>query len=251
MKPGGQIIRKTRIAAATAVLALMTNQPQIAAPETGDASRIADLLSDAENQASLLKSDLGTLSFFASSETGWQSHVGIVSAYKEHIGALRSQAAKLDAARRDASRWQQTTIDRIVPLLQEFAASAEAAIGALDKNPASLNNSDYKQYVKLNADLAGEFSSLIGTWMNYGRTREELGQVAGKIGAPAAPIHSTPCPTADGLYGAPAVEPGRVPNSLGCEAPAAFRSSAVVMRVILSSPARAASAGKSSSGTSW
>ena len=178
------MIGKTRIAAATVVLALMTNQPQMAAPETSNTAQVAKLLSDAEDQASLLKSDLGTLSFIASSQTDWQSHAGIVGAYKEHIGALRSQAAKLDTARRDASRRQQATIDRIVPLLREFAASAEAAVAALDKNPASLNDSDYKQYVKLNADLADEFSSLIATWVNYGRTSEELAQVAAKIGVP-------------------------------------------------------------------
>jgi hypothetical protein len=166
--------RKARIAGLTIVLALLVIRPQMAAPEGGGTSQVTQLLSDVESKASLLKSDLSTLDFFASSQLGWQSHAAIVAAYKEHIGALRNQAAKLDGARKDASRWQKTTIDQIVPLLQEFAATAEATIGAIDKNPAGLNSDDYKQYVKLNADLSGEFSTLIGTWVNYARTRDEL-----------------------------------------------------------------------------
>lgn len=180
------------------MLALLADRPQMAAPEAGDTFQVAKLLSDVERQASLLKSDLSTLDFFASSQLGWQSHAGIVAAYKEHIGALRNQAARLDGALKDASRWQKTTIDQIVPLLQEFAATAEATIGAIDRNPSGLSSNDYKQYVKLDADLAGEFSTLIGTWVNYAKTRDELGPVAEKIAAPAASIHPAPCLSAGG-----------------------------------------------------
>jgi len=157
-------------------------------PAAADA-QAAQLLSDAGNQASLLKSDLDTIEFFGSSAGGWQSHSTIVTVYKQHIGALRSLAARLDTTRGDASSAQKTGIDRVVPLMQEFAATAEAMINTIDKNPGALNGSDYKQYVKLNSDLAEEFVTLIGASVNCAKTGDELARVAEKIGAAAPQLH--------------------------------------------------------------
>jgi ketol-acid reductoisomerase len=72
--------------------------------------------------------------------------------------------------------------------MRDFAANAEALIDAIGKNPAGLDSSDYKQYLKLNSDLAGEFTTLIGGWVDYGKTGEALARVAEKIGAPAPPL---------------------------------------------------------------
>lgn len=182
---GETVKKKARFIAIMSLLVLLASRHAMGAAETGDA-QVSQLLSDANNQAALVNNDLGTLNFIASSPLDWKNHVPIVSAYRQHIGALRSQAARLEAARKNASAWQAVSIDRIVPLLREFAEAADATLVALDKNPGGLGGADYKQYLKLNADLAGEFSSLIGTWVNYGKTREELGRVAQKIAAPVA-----------------------------------------------------------------
>ncbi len=170
----------TRIAAAMLCLTFS------AAPQSGDASRISRLLSDADSQTALVKSDLSTLDFIASSATPAQSYAAVVGTYRQHIATLRSQAAMLETARKDASVREQTTIDRVVPLLLEFAESATAALDAGDKNPGGLSGNDFKQYIKLNADLAGELSTLVSTWISYGRTREELARAAQKIGVAAA-----------------------------------------------------------------
>lgn len=181
------MIGMTRAAAVTPLLALLVTWHLAAAPDTGNNAQLTQLLSDAENQASLLKSDLGTVAFFASSANGWQSHSTIVAAYKDHIGAVRSLAAKLTASRAGAPPARRTAIDRLVPLMQDFAAAAETMIDVIGKNPDALSGSDYQQYVKLNSDLASEFSSLVSTWVQYARTGDDLARVAAKIGAPVPP----------------------------------------------------------------
>lgn len=149
--------------------------PSAAAPQGGDSNRIAQLLADADSQAMLLKSDLSTLDFMASSATPGQSYAQVIGAYRQHIATLRNQAATLETQRKNAPEWQQTTIDRVVPLLREFAASATAAMDAI-----GTHTGDFKQYVKLNADLAGELSTLIDTWISLGKTREELARAASR-----------------------------------------------------------------------
>ena len=168
-----------RTAVTMPLLVLLSSWHSVAGPQT------AQLLSEAENQASLLKSDLATIEFFGLSASSWQTHSAIVTAYREHINALRNQAGKLEAARSDGSPSQKVAIDRVIPLLREFAAAADAALAAIARNPDRLNSSDYKQFIKLNSDLAGEFSTLIGTWADFGKTSEELAGVAKKIDAPA------------------------------------------------------------------
>lgn len=169
------------IAAVTPLLMLLASLA--AAADT----QAAKLLSDAADTASLLKSDLGTIAFFGLSENGWQNHSPIVASYRGHIATLRMTAERLASARQAASRWQRISIDRVIPVIQDLTAAAEALFAAIDKNPNALSSANYQQYVKLNNDLAGEFSSLISTWVNYAKTSEELSGVASKIGAPAPP----------------------------------------------------------------
>lgn len=152
-----------------------------------DTPQVAQILSDADNQASMLKSDLGTIAFFGLSANGWQNHSPIVASYRGHIATLRTTAERLAAGRQAASPWQRISIDRIIPVIRDLTAAAEALFAAIDKNPNALSGSDYQQYVKLNGDLADEFSSLISTWVSYAKTSDELSAVASKIGAPPPP----------------------------------------------------------------
>lgn len=176
------MIGLTRIALATQLLVLFAGCLAAADPPA------AQLISDAGSEASLLKSDLETIEFIGSSQGSWQSHSAIVIAYKGHISALRSAAAKLDAVRTSASPAQAAAIERIVPLMHAFAATADAMIGTIDKNPGRLAGSDYQQYIKVNSSLAADFSTLIGAWAIYGKTAAELALVAEKIGAPVPPL---------------------------------------------------------------
>lgn len=149
---------------------------------------VAQLLSAAKDQASDLNNDIATLDFFAASESGWKTHAAITALYADRIAGLRNLAARLAAVRPSASPLEQATIDRIVPLLQGFASCAEAEINTLNANQSRLATGEYKDYLKVNATLAGEFSDLIGSSVNFGKTMAELAGAAQKTGAPAGPF---------------------------------------------------------------
>jgi hypothetical protein len=175
-----------------AVLAVMVTSSASHAQSlntSGEAGRlrVAQLLSDAKSSASSLKSDLATLDFFAASIGGWQTHAAILDLYQEHITSIRSQAARLESARNNGSLWQQTAVDRIIPVMQEFASSAEAAIRTSNANQTILQSSDFKRYFKLNSDQAGEFASLIAAWVDYAKTRDDLERVPQKTVSNSGP----------------------------------------------------------------
>lgn len=155
--------------------------PQSHGSEETGSSQVAQLLTDTKSLASSLKSDLATLDFFALSADAGLTRTAMFNLYEEHINALRSQQAKLEAKRKDGSRWQQTALDRIVPIIEEFASSAEAAIAAAKTSQGRLNSADSRDYFKLNADLADEFSTAIGAWADYAKTRADLDRAAQKI----------------------------------------------------------------------
>ena len=98
---------------------------------------------------------------------------------------IRRQVTKLDDVRSTASSWQKTTIDRIGPLLQELASDAEALINRINQNPKRLNGGEYKDYIKVNADLAGELAALVGNFVDYGRTRQQLEHPTNKLDLPS------------------------------------------------------------------
>lgn len=177
--------RKASIVMLMSALVLLAGSPRMDASVAADVPR---MLSDAKSQASRLKIDIATLDFFASSESGWKSHAAITGMYADRIAALRSLAASLASARQDASVWQQTTIDRIVPLLHGLAASAEATITTINNNQSRLGTGEYKEYLKVSADLANELSDMIGSSVDYGKTSEELQRLAAKVGAPQGPF---------------------------------------------------------------
>lgn len=150
-----------------------------------DSDRISRMFSAAREQALELKSDMQALDFFAGSESGWESHALIVRMCKDHIEGIRRQVSKLDDARTIASPLQKATIDRIAPLLQELAADADALIKHISQNPKRLNNGEYKNYLKVNVDLAAQLAVLVGTFIDYGITRQQIEQLARRLDLPA------------------------------------------------------------------
>jgi len=149
-----------------------------------DSDRVFELLSTAKTQALELKSDIQSIDFFTGTDFGWESHISIVNEYKNHIGAIRRQATTLDEARSIASPFQKTTIDRIEPLLRDMASAAETLINRINQNPKRLNSAEYKDYIRVNADLASELASLVGNFIDYGRTKQQLEGIADKIDHP-------------------------------------------------------------------
>jgi hypothetical protein len=154
------------------------------AADDPDSDHVSELLVTAKAQAFELKSDIQTMDFFTGSDFGWESHASIVNVYKGHISAIRQQVARLDDARSIASPLQKKTIDQVGPLLQELASDAEGLINRINKNPKRLDSGEYKEYIKVNADLAAELAALVGNFVDCGRTKQQLEQVKNKIDLP-------------------------------------------------------------------
>jgi|SRR5579872_2922450 hypothetical protein len=136
-------------------------------------SQLAHLFEDTKNLVSLLKSDIATLGFFAVAERTSSTNAAMFTISAERIKALRTLTDKLDSARPQGSPAQKAAVDRVVPVMKEFASSAETAFAAAKQSPAV-----QEQYFKLNADLAEELCSVISAWIDYAKTKDDLDRVA-------------------------------------------------------------------------
>ncbi len=165
--------------ASIAVVAILLASPAVRSGDSGGthSDKIAELLLSAKGAAASLRSDIATLNLLAASV---QAQATVLSLYQQDIAGLRSLVNKLEAAGQEGSPAQQTAVKRIVPIMQEFASSAETAVRA-STNRNAQSSPEWGQYVKLNADLSGEFASLISAWADYAKTREDLDQTAKDI----------------------------------------------------------------------
>jgi hypothetical protein len=132
--------------------------------------QVSPRLSEVKNLVTLLKSDMATLDFLAHAGTGSEAHASIFNLYADRINALRRQADELETNRKNGTAWQQVAVDRIVPVMKELAASAEAAVRAANSN----GNRPGKDYFQLNSDLADELSTVIAAWADYAKTKDDL-----------------------------------------------------------------------------
>lgn len=160
-------------------------RPQSPGRSVERGEEVTQLLAAAKGTGSLLRSDISTLDFFAAAEAGLEGQSAVLEGYQEHIVALQNQESRLEEMRKYGSRSQQVAIDRIIPVIQEFVSSAKAAIRAV-RTSKDRSTPEYRDYCKLNADLAGEFANAIGTWVDYAGTRGALDRVAQKFAPPSA-----------------------------------------------------------------
>ena len=153
----------------------------LVAADAPDNEQVAKLLSDARTQAYQIRTDAETMVTYTMSNTSWQSHATAVDLMKQHVNAAGATLAKLDDAKKNASPWQATAIDRIRPLLKEIADNTQNAISYLNKNPNKLTTGEYKDYIEATADQAAQLSSLIGDFVSYGNTKNRMERLATKL----------------------------------------------------------------------
>jgi hypothetical protein len=156
----------------------------LAVVEVPDSEQVNQLLSDAKTQAFQLSQDASAMESYTRSTASWQTHAVTVMQMKEHINAAGRTLAKLDDARKAASPWQATAIDRIKPLLKEIASDTESVIGYINKNPSRLGTNDYKDLIETNSDTASVLAGLIADFVNYGNTRDRLDRLTKKLELP-------------------------------------------------------------------
>ena len=84
----------------------------------------------------------------------WQGHAEELDRIKERINTIGKTISKLQNLRSSASPWQREAIDRIMPVAKKLASNTTAAIEHLNKNPLRINEPQYQQYLKSNAEAA-------------------------------------------------------------------------------------------------
>jgi len=103
---------------------------------------------------------------------------------KERINAIGKTISKLQNLRSSASPWQREAIDRIMPVAKKLASNTTAAIEHLNKNPLRINEPQYQQYLKSNAEAASNLAALVKDFVEYGKTRTTLEAYERKLEVP-------------------------------------------------------------------
>jgi hypothetical protein len=153
------------------------------APEE-DSKEVSDLLSQARAQAVELKNDATEMESFTRSNVSWESHAAKITAIQNHVNTVGETVAKLNQASTAASPWQKTAIDRVTPLLQELARNTTSIINHLNNEKGRrLNTQEHKEYLKTNAELAANMSSVIADSVDYGKTKAKFEKEARQLEA--------------------------------------------------------------------
>jgi len=170
------------LALAAAALLIARLDAQAGPPE--DNKEVSQLLEDIKGQAADLQRDSDELESFTRSDMSWQSHAEELDRIKERINAIGKTISKLQNLRSSASPWQQEAIDRIIPVAKKLASNTTAAIEHLNKNPLRINEPQYQQYLKSNAEAASNLATLVKDFVEYGKTRTTLEAYERKLEVP-------------------------------------------------------------------
>jgi hypothetical protein len=170
------------LALAAAALLIARLDAQAAPPE--DNKEVSQLLEDIKGQAADLQRDSDELESFTRSDMSWQSHAEELDRIKERSNAIGKTISKLQNLRSSASPWQREAIDRIMPVAKKLASNTTAAIEHLNKNPLRINEPQYQQYLKSNAEAASNLATLVKDFVEYGKTRTTLEAYERKLEVP-------------------------------------------------------------------
>jgi uncharacterized protein YfaS (alpha-2-macroglobulin family) len=151
------------------------------AAELRDSEQITQLLADAKAEAVELKSDASDMESFTKSKLSWQTYAGKAEMIKEHVNQTGKLVARLKEAEAYGSPWQQAAIQRIEPLLQELAANTEATINHLNENRSKIHFAPFKDYVRVNYELATDLEALIRDFVNYGEAKRKFERLGDKL----------------------------------------------------------------------
>ncbi len=179
--------RMTATAASVVLLAtgLLAATHSNAAASSPDTHKITRLLSEVKTQAVILSTDADMMESYTLSSVSWEGHSDEINQIRDHINKAGREVAQLDEMRKMAAPWQQAAIDRIRPDLQELADNTTKAIRFLNKNPDRLFEPQYKDYLEANADVSSQLATMIGNYVSYGRAKNRMEMLAGKLELPA------------------------------------------------------------------
>lgn len=142
---------------------------------------VTGLFQEAARSASQLRRDTNQMAAFSKSRLSWESHAQQINQIKEHINNTGKIVADLHDARDSAAAWQQEAIDRVTPLLEEIASNTESVINHLNDRQHTWHP-EYQEYLKSNAELAADLSTLIGDYIDYDSAKARTQELQQKLG---------------------------------------------------------------------
>lgn len=159
------------LALATGCLMIPTALKAVGNPDSAD---ITKLFADTKAEAVQLKTDSGEMDSFTRSKLSWKSYADKLNKIKGHVNDAGQLVAKLKAAESTGSPWQQATIKRIEPLLQEMADNLTATIKRLNDNQSKVHLPAFADYVKRNYALAVDLEALVRASVDYGNDKAKF-----------------------------------------------------------------------------
>jgi hypothetical protein len=165
-------------------LALAVAAPLCLGAHANDSEQVLKVLSDAKAEAAALQQDAAELRAFTQSGISWQSYASNLVQIKTHVNKVSAIVEELNNLRIVAARWQQIAIDRVNPLLKELVANTELTITKLKDNPSRVHMPPYKEYVAAHYELATDLASMIGDFVEYGKTKAKFETLARKLELP-------------------------------------------------------------------
>ena len=153
------------------------------AADVPDSEQVSKLLSEAKTLAFQLKEDAATMESYTWMNVSLESHAVAINQIKDHVNALGRVVAKLNDAKSAASPWQKIAIDRINPFLDELGGYTSAVIDHLNGQPKH-SMAEYRDYLETNADYSADLAAMIANFVDYGKTKQKLQNLADKLEVP-------------------------------------------------------------------
>jgi len=178
-------MKLTMLACLAAGIAGIT--PTVRAADVPDSVTVSKMLAQAKTQAYSISVDASELEAYTREiSLSWESHAMEITRMKNDINATAKTLTSLTASRAQASPWQATAIDRIIPYMQELAADTTAAIEYLNKHHTQLaTKKEYTDYIEANADTSQELSTLIAHFVDYGNRKSRYESLKNALELPA------------------------------------------------------------------
>jgi hypothetical protein len=129
---------------------------------------IQRIFAEVKSLAGQLTEDASDLVSYSRGTRSWESHLGAVNRFNEHVDAAGFVLQKAEVVRRTASHLQQSTLDQVGPLLSRIASGMARVIRAIDENPKRLLVGEYRDLIESNSDYASQFAALITAFIDFG-----------------------------------------------------------------------------------
>ncbi len=142
-----------------------------------------------------LRADSDRLDSFTRSTVSWESYSFQLVAIRTDVNNAARLLAQLKQAESHGSVWQQATIKRIEPMLQEMVWNLTVTIKHLNDNQARVHFPEFKVYVKTNYALAADLEAMLRACVDYGDDKarfENLSRSSSPPLKPRVPVQPTP-----------------------------------------------------------